>query len=205
MSDLASSLSAALRQPVTQLAPLSGGDLNDAFAATLADGARVFVKTSADPAAAGSFAAEADGLRWLAEAGALPVPDVLATADPPLAAGPTATSRAPGFLALGWIDAGPSTPVADEALGRGLAQLHAAGSPAFGGPADTLRIGPLTLPNEPAADWPAFYVTRRLEPLARLAPQASASPSGSSLRCCSTALFGAGWGARAASVMRRYV
>jgi fructosamine-3-kinase len=162
VSDLASALSAALGQPVTQLTSVPGGDLNDACAATLADGSRVFVKSSADPAAAGSFAAESDGLRWLAEADALPVPDVLAVC--------------PTFLALAWVDAGPSTPAADEALGRGLAHLHAAGAPAFGGPGDTLRIGPLTLPNEPAADWPAFYATSRLEPLARLAHDRGALP-----------------------------
>jgi fructosamine-3-kinase len=163
VSDLASSLAAALGQPVIQLAPVSGGDLNDAFAATLADGSRVFVKTSADPAAAGSFAAEAAGLRWLAEVDALSTPEVLAI-------GAT-------FLALGWIDAGPSTPAADEALGRGLAQLHAAGAPAFGGPGETLRICPLALPNEPVADWPTFYATRRLEPLARLAHDRGALPA----------------------------
>ena len=176
MSDLASSLAAALGRPVTQLAPVSGGDLNDAFSATQADGARVFVKTSADPAAAGSFAAEAAGLRWLAEADALPVPDVLAVADPvqPAAgdAGSAGPPPAPRFLVLAWIDAAPSSPGGDEALGCGLAQLHAAGAPSFGGSGRdevTLRIGPLTLPNAPAADWPAFYTTCRLEPLARLA------------------------------------
>ena len=164
---LAAALSDALGRAVAQLAPVPGGDLNDAYAATLADGARVFVKTSADPAAAGSFAAEADGLRWLADADAVPVPDVLALAD---------GASGPRFLALRWIDYGPSTPAADEALGRGLAQLHGAGAPTFGGPHAELRIGPITLPNEPAADWPRFYVTRRLEPLARLAHERGALP-----------------------------
>ena len=165
MSGLAARLADALGQAVSRLAPVAGGDLNDAFAATLADGGRVFVKTSADPAAAGSFAAEAAGLRWLAEAGALPVPDVLAIAD--------------DLLALSWIDAGAGgpSPASDEALGRGLAQLHAAGAPAFGGPQPTLRIGPLTLPNEPAEDWPSLYASSRLEPLARLARDRGALPA----------------------------
>jgi len=191
VSDLAASLAAALGQPVAQLVPVAGGDLNDTYAATLADGSRVFVKTSADPAAAGSFAAEAAGLQWLAKADALPVPDVLAVADPPTPGQPVQPARAapsragsqpacpppaPRFLALAWIDAGPPTTAADEALGRGLAQLHAAGAPAFGGPDDTLRIGPLTLPNASAADWPIFYATSRLEPLARLAHERGALP-----------------------------
>jgi fructosamine-3-kinase len=163
VSDLSSSLAAALGQAVMQLAPVAGGTLSDAYAATLADGTRVFVKTSADPAAVGSYAAEAAGLRWLSDADALPLPDVLATGS--------------AFLVLAWIDAGSSTPAADEALGRGLAQLHAAGAPAFGGPADTVRIGPLTLPNEPAAHWPTFYAISRLHPLARLARDRGALPA----------------------------
>jgi len=163
VSALARALANALGRSVARLTPVAGGDLNDAYAATLADGARVFVKTSADPAAAGSFAAEAAGLRWLAAPAALAVPGVIAVCDPP------ADPPAPRFLALRWIDAGPPAPEADEALGRGLAALHAAGAPTFGGPADTLRIGPLTLPNQPTPDWPSFYATRRLEPLARVA------------------------------------
>ncbi|MCW2982857.1 MAG: fructosamine kinase family protein, partial [Conexibacter sp.] len=70
-------LSAALGEDVVALDPIAGGDLNAAFRATLAGGARVFVKTSPD-AAPGAYAAEAAGLRWLAAAGALPVPEVLA-------------------------------------------------------------------------------------------------------------------------------
>jgi fructosamine-3-kinase len=164
---LAAALGDVLGRPVARLEPVAGGDLNDAYAARLADGERVFVKTSTT-AASGAFAAEAAGLRWLAEAGAIGLPEVLAVADAP---------AAPRFLALRWIDSGPLTPAAEEALGRGLAALHAAGAPSFGGPADELHIGPLTLPNAPAADWPTFYATRRLEPLARLATQRGALPT----------------------------
>ncbi|HTG34024.1 MAG TPA: fructosamine kinase family protein [Thermoanaerobaculia bacterium] len=169
MNDLGSALSAALDEPIARLDPVAGGDLNDAYAASLADGTRVFVKTSADPAAAGSFAAEAAGLRWLADAGALSIPELLALAD---------DDEAPRFLALRWIDAGTGGfgSSAEEALGRGLAALHAAGAPTFGGPADILRVGPLALPNAPTGDWPSFYAIRRLEPLARLARDRGALP-----------------------------
>ena len=167
---LADALATALGQPVARLTPIAGGDLNDAYAATLADGKRVSVKASAD-AAAGGYAAEAAGLAWLAEAGALPLPRMLAVSD-------AEAPPAPRFLALEWIDAGPSTAAADEALGRGLAALHSAGAPSFGGPAETLWIGPLTLPNAPAPDWPEFYATRRLVPLARAAADRGALPPG---------------------------
>ena len=59
---------------------VGGGDINEAIAVVLADGARAFVKTRAD-AAPGEYAAEAAGLRWLAEPGALRMPQVLEVAD----------------------------------------------------------------------------------------------------------------------------
>jgi len=156
---LADALAHALGRDVARLDRIPGGDLNAAYAATLADDAtRVFVKTRPD-AAPGAFAAEAAGLRWLAEPAALAVPDVLAVAD----------EAGPRFLAVSWIEAGPATPASDEALGRGLARMHAAGAPGFGGPDETWRIGPIALPNAPAPDWPTFYATRRIEPLARRA------------------------------------
>lgn len=83
----------------------------------------------------------------------------------------------PRFLALEWIETGAGTAWTDELLGRGLAALHAAGAPAFGG-ADDLVLGPLALPNSPAPSWPEFYATRRLEPLARMAYDRGTLPGG---------------------------
>ncbi|MCW3004702.1 MAG: fructosamine kinase family protein [Conexibacter sp.] len=151
-------LAASLGEEVVRLAPIAGGDLNDAFCATLAGGARVFVKTAHD-AAPGAYAAEAAGLRWLGEPRALAVPEILAVDD--------------RFLALEWVQ-GDGTPLDEAALGHGLALVHRAGA---GGPgalppgaaANVLVLGPLTLPNEPAPTWPAFYAANRLLPLARLA------------------------------------
>ena len=189
MSGLADALATALGRPVARLTPIAGGDLNDAYAATLADdGGRVFVKTSAD-AAPGAYAGEAAGLRWLAAADALPLPAPLAVADEATPAASEAAAaahapeappgaRGPRFLALEWIDAGPASATTDEQLGRGLAALHAAGAPSFGGPDATLRIGPLALPNEPAPTWGAFYADRRLLPLGRLADGRGALPPG---------------------------
>ncbi|MER7083057.1 fructosamine kinase family protein, partial [Saccharopolyspora kobensis] len=65
------------------------------------------------------------------------------------------------------------TAAAAEQLGRGLADLHAAGAPAFGaappdGPVDAW-IGLAPMRNETAPDWPAFYATHRIEPYLRKA------------------------------------
>ena len=143
-------LTRALGCDVLALRRVAGGDLNDAYAAELAGGAKVFVKTRAG-AASGEYAAEAQGLRWLAEARALRVAEVVAVDDT--------------WLALRWIERGRLDPAGEEELGRGLAALHRAGAPAFGGPGP-LRLGPLELPNDPAGDWPSFYAERRLAPLA---------------------------------------
>lgn len=161
-------LAGALGEPVAELRAIAGGDLNDAYAATLGSGERIFVKTSAD-AAPGAFAAEAAGLRWLAVARALPLPLARAVLD-----GATGVR----LLALPWIEPGPPSARSDELLGRGLARLHAAGAPSFGGPLPQWQIGPLTLPNAPAPDWPGFYAQRRLLPLAELAQRRGALPAG---------------------------
>jgi fructosamine-3-kinase len=160
-------LTAALGEEVVELEPMPGGDLNAAYRATLAGGARVFVKTAPD-AAPGAYAAEAAGLRWLGAVGALPVPDVLAV-----------DAR---WLALTWVDGGGR--LDEAALGRGLAAVHRAGAACFGalpgdGTADAPYVlGPLVLPNTPRDAWPAFYAESRLLPLARMAADRGALDAG---------------------------
>jgi fructosamine-3-kinase len=144
--------------------PVGGGDINEAFRVRLAGGEEAFVKTRSD-AALGEYAAEAAGLAWLAEPGALRVPRVLDVND--------------GYLALEWVDPGSLGPAGEAELGRGLAALHGAGAPSFGAfapPAEgeseeSAWLGSLRLPNAPADHWASFYAERRLQPLARLASE----------------------------------
>ncbi|MBJ7519162.1 MAG: fructosamine kinase family protein [Solirubrobacteraceae bacterium] len=140
-------LAAAAGSAVLELRPVAGGDLNDAYAADLADGRRLFVKTR-EGAPPSEYATEAAGLRWLAEPGALRVPEVVAVGET--------------FLALAWVEPGGAHDA--EELGRGLALVHGAGAPGFGGP-QPMRLGPVVLPDEPLSSWPAFYAERRLMPL----------------------------------------
>jgi fructosamine-3-kinase len=133
---------------------------------TLADGRTAFVKTRVD-AGRGEYAAEAEGLAWLAQPGALQTPRVIEVGD--------------DYLALEWIEPGRMDSAGIEELGRGLAATHAAGADVFGVPrrdgagvgdgAETgrARFGSLALPNEPTADWPFFYAERRLRPLVEIA------------------------------------
>ena len=157
---LAAALSRALAAEVTALRPISGGDINDAYRACLRDGRELFVKTHARPLP-GLFACEARGLRWLAEARALRIPEVIAVTDTP-----------PAFLALELIAASPAGGAKhDELLGRGLAALHRSGAPRFGLDHDNY-LATLPQSNAEAASWPEFYATRRLEPLLRSAVDA---------------------------------
>jgi fructosamine-3-kinase len=175
---LADAVAAATGRRVVATRRAAGGSINEAWALELEGGARAFVKTRAG-ALAGEYATEAAGLRWLADGG-VAVPEVLAVGD-----GDGDGDGAVRFLALGWIDEGRLDAAGAEALGRGLAALHAAGAPAFGAPPPgapagedgevaPMRIGELRIPNEPAADWPSFYAQRRLAPLARLAAERGA-------------------------------
>lgn len=141
--------------------PVGGGDINEAFRVVLHDGSDAFVKTRATPSP-GEYAAEADGLRWLAEPGALRTPRVLDVGE--------------GYLALQWIDAGRLDAAGERELGRGLAATHLSGAPRFGrfGEIGVGWLGPLELSNEPTDDWPQFYAERRLAPLAALAGERDA-------------------------------
>ncbi|SDX99404.1 Fructosamine-3-kinase [Saccharopolyspora shandongensis] len=139
---------------------LGGGDSAATFVVELGDGERVLAKT----APADATAAEAAGLRWLADTTTVPVPAVLATNDQ--------------WLVTEHIPGGEPTATAAEAFGRGLAALHAAGAPAFGaappgGPTHA-RIGAAPMRNIAAPSWPEFYAEHRLLPFLALAVDAHA-------------------------------
>jgi fructosamine-3-kinase len=125
-------------------------------AGTLADGRPIFAKVAPEPSdtVAGAFAAEAHGLRWLAEAdGGPPVPEVLGVADQ--------------FLVIGLLQPLERVwPQPARRFGADLARMHAAGAPSFGGPWPGY-IASLPLDNTPSADnadWGTWYARRRLVP-----------------------------------------
>jgi fructosamine-3-kinase len=133
--------------------PVPGGSICSAQRLTFDDGGSIFCKSLTDPPA-GFFAAEAAGLRWLREAGVVPVPEVIA--------------ELPDMLALEWIEHGEATPDGAERLGRRLAALHRTGAPAFGASWAGF-IGTAPLPND-ASDgpWAPWFASRRLLPFLRI-------------------------------------
>ncbi|MCA9631899.1 MAG: fructosamine kinase family protein [Myxococcales bacterium] len=165
-------LSAALGASVVQSGYLSGGDINIALRCKLDDGREVFLKTNAS-APKGMFSAEAQGLEWLRQAEMLRIPDVLAVSQP---------GDPEQFLVLEYLEPGQRRRDFDEALGRGLAELHRSlpDDARFGLDHDNY-IGRLPQGNrvsgEAARDWAAFYVEQRLEPQLKLAQNSGLASS----------------------------
>jgi fructosamine-3-kinase len=108
------------------------------------------------------FGAEANGLRWLGQAGQVPVPEVLGWDEQ--------------VLAIGWVPAGRPDRGAAECFGRDLAGLHAASAGSFGAPWPGVIAG-LPLGNSRARAWPGWYAAERLAPFARLARDSGALTS----------------------------
>ncbi|MEU5908015.1 fructosamine kinase family protein [Micromonospora sp. NPDC047527] len=137
--------------------PVAGGNICAAARLTLDDGHSVFTKSwperAGRPVPEGFFAAEAAGLHWLREAGAVGVPEVIVAL--------------PDLLALDWVEPGEPTPSAAERFGRELAGLHRAGASAFGATWPGF-IGALpqdnTLDDRP---WSTWFAERRLAPYLR--------------------------------------
>ncbi|WP_395690175.1 fructosamine kinase family protein [Nocardioides sp.] len=145
-----------LGSAVVATAPVAGGDISTATRLRLSDGTTALMKTLPH-APDGFFAAEAAGLRWLAEAtpdGGAAVPEVLGSDDE--------------CVIVRWVEPGKSSVDVAAALGRELAATHAAGAPSFGLDREGF-IGRLPMPNRPTETWSEFYAARRLLPYLRLA------------------------------------
>ena len=149
------------------------------YRCVLADGRAAFAKVAGEQLSAGraGFGAEARGLAWLGEAGAVPVPEVLGWDD--------------GALVISWVQAERAERRAAGRFGRELALLHAAGAAGYGAPWPGTIAG-LPLPNEPLPQeaqtdgarpdgarpdgaeegWPEWYASQRLLPYLRLAVDA---------------------------------
>jgi fructosamine-3-kinase len=153
MSTIASRAEQLLGTSVVATTPVAGGDVSTATRIRLSDGRSAFVKTRPH-SPADFFVSEARGLRWLADAGGAPVPEVYAVAD--------------DCLIMAWVDPGRASADAAETLARSLATTHRAGAGQFGAEYNGY-IGTAPLLNDPAPTWPEFWVRRRLLPYLKIA------------------------------------
>lgn len=142
-----------LGSAVVATAPVAGGDISTATKLRLSDGTTALMKTLPH-APAGFFESEALGLRWLAEADGVRVPEVLANDHE--------------CVILRWVEPGKNNADSAATFGRSLARTHAAGAPSYGLERDGF-IGRLPLPNRTADTWAEFYAVRRVLPYLKVA------------------------------------
>lgn len=188
---LATAVRSILGTEVVATQPVRGGCISDARRVELADGRVIFAKSGAG-LPEDLLAIEAEGLGWLAEPGAIALPEVLGWSDatresersgtqacvedgPSSSANPVrhVTSLEPaGVLLLEWVEPGRPQRDTFARLGSGLARLHVTGPSSFGWHRDGF-IGSLSQANTPVtSDWPTFWFTRRIQPLATRALEA---------------------------------
>ncbi|HEX9706353.1 MAG TPA: fructosamine kinase family protein [Steroidobacteraceae bacterium] len=144
-------------------AAVAGGSINQCVRWN-GDGASLFVKLAPAERLA-MFEAEAAGLRELASAAALRVPEVISAG----------TAGGQAWLALSWIEFGPNTRRSEARLGERLAMLHRVGAPRFGWHRDN-TIGSTPQRNDWNADWVRFFVALRLDAQLALAEGNGVAP-----------------------------
>ncbi len=136
-------LSAALSEigaEAARITPLHGGDLSQVVRADLAGGGALVAKAGA------LIAREARMLATLGRAGA-PVPAVLAVSGQ--------------VMLLEALEEVPASPAGWADLGTALARLHQTHGAGYGWD-EGYAFGSVAIDNRPAADWPDFWVRRRL-------------------------------------------
>ena len=156
-SGLAARVARLAGSAAAELAALGSEHQWGNYRVRLADGRLAFAK-AADANLGGIFEAEARGLRWLAEAHTVGVPEVLGWDG--------------STLVLAWIPQEAPGRHAAEQFGRDLAVLHAAGAERFGTPwpgfIASLPLGDRS-GDTGAGDWASWYADKRLLPYLRRA------------------------------------
>lgn len=155
---IASALAAALGQGALKTrgwATVGGGCISEA-ARFETDAGPFFAKWNWNPPE-DLFPSEALGLREMAAGpSCLKFPEVVAV---------SGAGVVPAFIVMECLETGSSPSAADEeALGRGLAEMHRRAAPRFGFARDTY-CGTTRQTNAWSESWPEFYATRRLIPL----------------------------------------
>lgn len=159
---------------------VGGGCIHRAFRAA-GGGRNWFVKVN-DAGRADLFAAEADGLRALAQ-GPLRVPEAICCGE----------AGEHSFLVLEWLKLGAGAPRDYAKLGEQLARLHAPAGPRYGWHRDNY-IGSTPQSNATDDSWPRFFGKKRLAPQLALAAetgQAALCAKGEALLEALPGLFGA--------------
>lgn len=157
MSTLERYLTAHCRQelgvPITQIQPVSGGDINQAFRLQTS-GTSFFVKYQKSPQAFDMLRTEAIALQVLAKAGVIRVPKVITWAS---------LEQNDAMLLMEYISPGHATSDQMRTFGHQLARLHRTSRANYGWQEDNY-IGTLLQSNRSHATAAAFLQTERLQP-----------------------------------------
>ena len=140
--------------------PVTGGCINSCFRLETSSG-NLFLKYNFASRYPKMFDAESRGLRLLHKAGAIPVPQVIASGE----------IRDLSYLILEWIDTGVREKNFWKKFGGMLAKLHRNDSENFGLDHDNY-IGSLAQSNRQSDSWIHFFIQERLEPQIRIARDA---------------------------------
>jgi len=148
---LRAALEETLGAPVDRAQPVMGGDINQAARLEIG-GTACFLKWHVR-APEGMLRAEAEGLRLLAQADAVRVPQVIAQGE----------VDGTGYLLLEYIEQQGHRGSGDvmASFGEQLAALHRHTAQTHGLESDNF-IGRLPQPNTPSTSWTAFYRDQRL-------------------------------------------
>ncbi|MDO5977745.1 fructosamine kinase family protein [Flavivirga spongiicola] len=158
-NDLKIHLSSILKESITRVSPLHGGDISNAYRIETSNNS-YFLKLNEAINAAKIFQAEVYGLQLIGETNTIKTPRVLASD----------TFQNSAFLLMEFIENKSPSSNDFKNLGHQLAQLHKYTSEKFGLDQDNF-IGSLPQSNKPNKTWIDFYTTERLLPQLELAKQ----------------------------------
>ena len=144
---------------IETIKPCQGGDISSAFHIRTLSGSNYFLKLNRRDLE-GMFAAEAEGLRLLAEKTSFRVPRVHNA----FALGDKA-----GLL-MEWIEPGAPDDTSWSQFWAALGEMHSVSGEFFGLRQDNF-IGPLPQQNSPDDNWIEFWIERRVSPMVALATE----------------------------------
>lgn len=144
---------------VLRRAPVSGGDINRAYALELSDGMRIFMKSNA-PGNLDFFRTEAEGLTAMRKTASISIPKVI----------DFGADESESFLLLEYIETGVRSRASSEKLGAGLAAMHLCDAGEFVpdgkyGFYINNYAGSTPQDNSPSDNWADFFANMRLRPL----------------------------------------
>jgi len=149
-------ISNLLNKPITNVFPVSGGDISQAYKIDTLNSSYFLKLNSVN--ALHMFKTEAKGLELIAKTLTIKTPKVLAFD----------VFENSAFLLMEYIESKPANAKDFKALGQQLAALHQHTANSFGLDHDNV-IGSLKQPNAKHENWTDFYIEQRLLPQLHLA------------------------------------